>query len=523
MRSLERPALRLVRALDSACHRLLGWRYNPLHQSGTLAVALLIVLITTGLYLLIFYRVSAPWESVARLQGDPFIGRWMRGVHRFASDALVLAIVAHIIRLFAQARSWGARTLAWTSGVILLLLLFTSGWTGFVMVWDTFGAQLALAGARLLDALPILSEPVSRTFAGDRPIPSAFFFLNLFLHVALPLGAGAGIWLHVSRIARPTLLPPRPLLWGMIGALVALALLLPAPLPPHADPFVVATQVPLNLFYAFWLPFAAKLPVWAAWSGAIGTFALLLLVPRFTRRPREGDFAPSVVDPRLCTGCNQCPQDCPWEAITMRKRDDDRPTLVAHVDPALCVSCGICAGSCAPMGVGPALRTGRDQLADIRLLARDVLHVTSLPQVLAICCENAAPAQLDMLRREGAVVQAVPCSGNLHSSVVELALRGGAAGVIVYSCPPRDCRGREGPKWLEARLYHEREAELQARVDRRRVSTATMVIGDAAATLSAFRAFRESLVPLGVLSPEELGEPEAVCETDVAVTTKEAP
>ncbi|MCC7324701.1 MAG: hydrogenase iron-sulfur subunit, partial [Gemmatimonadaceae bacterium] len=419
-----------------------------------------------------------------------------------------------------QARSWGPRTLAWTSGVILLLLLFTSGWTGFVMVWDTFGVQLANAGARLLDVLPIFSEPIARTFAGDRPVPSAFFFLNLFLHVALPLGAGAGIWLHVSRIARPALLPPRPLLWGMTGALVALALLVPAPLPPQADPFLVPATIPLNLFYAFWLPLADRLPVWWAWGGAIATFTLALLVPRLTRRPREGSWAPSVVDPRLCTGCNQCPQDCPWEAITMRERDDGRPTLVAHVDPVLCVSCGICAGSCAPMGVGPVHRTGRDQLTDIRALARDVLDVTALPQVLAICCENAAPLQLDLLRREGAVIHPVPCSGNLHTSVVELALRGGAAGVIVFSCPPRDCRGREGPTWLEARLFHEREAELQARVDRRRVRSATMVVGDGAATVSEFRRFRESLVPLGVLSPDELGDADAICDPVLPASTR---
>ena len=92
MRSLERLALRVVRALDSASHRLLGWRYNPLHQSGAIAVALLALLIITGLYLLIIYRVSAPWESVARLQGDPWLGRWIRGVHRYASDLSLIHI-----------------------------------------------------------------------------------------------------------------------------------------------------------------------------------------------------------------------------------------------------------------------------------------------------------------------------------------------------------------------------------------------------------------------------------------------
>ena len=137
-----------------------------------------------------------------------------------------MAVAAHAIRLFAQERSSGPRALAWVSGIFLLGLLLVSGWTGFVMVWDTFGTQLAVAGARIFDTLPVLSEPVARIFAGDRPVPPAFFFINLFLHVALPLGAAAGIWLHVSRIARPTLLPPRPLLTAMVVVLVVTAVVL---------------------------------------------------------------------------------------------------------------------------------------------------------------------------------------------------------------------------------------------------------------------------------------------------------
>ena len=57
----------------------------------------------------------------------------------------------------------------------------------------------------------------------------------------------------------------------------------------------------------------------------------------------------------------------------------------------------------------------------------------------------------------------------MHTSVVEYLLRSGVGGVLVVGCPPRDCRNREGPKWLEERLYNDREAELKSRVDKRRV------------------------------------------------------
>lgn len=167
----------------------------------------LLLLLITGVWLLLFYRVGAPWASVARVTANPWTGNWVRGLHRYASDVAVVAALIHAFRMFAQGRHWGPRALAWVSGLFLLGMVFVSGWTGYVMVWDSFGRELALEGARLLDALPVLSEPVSRAFAGEHALPSAFFFLNLFAHIAVPLGLGLGLWLHVSRVARPTLLP----------------------------------------------------------------------------------------------------------------------------------------------------------------------------------------------------------------------------------------------------------------------------------------------------------------------------
>ncbi len=507
MALLERFFLRLLRATDAAFTKLYGWRYNIMHQTGTIAVALLSLLIITGLYLLLFYRVGAPWESVARLQADPFLGRWIRSLHRFASDAIVVAVLIHAWRMFAQSRSWGARALAWSSGVILLAVLFVSGWTGYVLVWDRFGAELATTGARMFDVLPLLSEPTRRIFAGDQAIPGAFFFINLFLHVALPLGVAAGLWVHLSHLARPAALPPRVMMYWIGGGLFALALLWPSPLAPKASLLSVDTHVPADLFYAFWLPWANAIPPWLAWAGAIATIGVALSIPFFARRPRTGVLTPSWVDERYCTGCNQCPQDCPWEAITMIPREDRRENqseLVANVDPRKCVSCGICAGSCPPMGVGPAGMTGRDQVKRVRESYGSGDHEL---RPVAICCENAATSHVASLIKRGAEIQFVPCAGNIHTSAIELTLRAGVPGVMIYTCPPRDCKGREGPKWLHERMYNDREAELQPRVDRTRVMTGVMAPGDVSGTIEAWDAFTEQLRVNDHIQPDAFEDP----------------
>jgi ferredoxin len=510
MTPLVRASRKLMSMLDAAANRLYGSTWNPLYQSGTVAVAMLITLLATGLYLVFVYRISAPSASVARIAADPWLGSWIRSLHRYASDVFIAAALLHLFRMFAQSRSWGPRTLAWISGLTLLGVGFICAWTGFVMAWDSFGERLAREGARLLDVLPVLSEPVSRIFAGDKPTPSAFFFVNLFMHIGLPLAMGVMLLLHVSKLARPMLLPPPRVTWSIVGALTVASIIVPAALGPAADPLRLPASTPVNLFSSWWLPLSERMSPLAAWLSIMTIPVALLIVPRLGRKTREGSLAVSAVDPRLCTGCNQCPQDCPWEAITMVKRTDDRPTLLAQVDASKCVSCGICAGSCAPMGIGPPGRTGRDQLAFIREEFSVVLGRSR--RVAAIRCSQSPPRLITMLEARGALVHSVTCAGNLHSSVVERMLRDGAAGVIIYTCPPRDCVNREGVKWIDQRFYHDREAELHARGDRSRIEVVTAAPGTLTGALTSFDAFAARLADRS-LARDEGAEEEPVCDT----------
>jgi len=480
-------SLGLVRRLDRACNRLYGWRFNPLYQTGTLVVLLLVILIATGIYLLIFYRVGAPWQSVAGITDQAWAGRWLRTLHRYASDAAIPAIAIHAFRMFAQRRTWGPRALAWVSGVLLAIIFFACGWTGYVMVWDVQGQLLAIEGARFLDALPIFSEPLGRTFVGSEPLPGAFFFMNLFLHIVLPIGVGVALWIHVSRIARPTLLPPRGLWAGAAGFLIAVSILWPIGMATPAAVSHLPADVPLDLFYGFWVPPSRAVPTWIGWLAFGGLGAVALLIPRITRPSSERQPPPSRVEERYCTECYQCTLDCPYEAIAMVPRADGRFELVARVDPTLCVSCGICAGSCAPMGVGPAGRTGRDQLAAAReLLARERSRARDM---VVIACSRAA-YRTDSAEAAGITVAPVSCAGSIHTSLIELFLRSGMRGVAIVACPPRDCWNREGVKWLEARIFKGREAELKPRVARARIRIFNPADPGASSLEGAIEAFR---------------------------------
>ncbi len=483
---------RLVAPFDRLFDRIFSSRWNPLYQSGSLAGLCFLVTLVTGLYLFLFYKISDPYGSVATIDRTVVLGRWVRSLHRYSADLAVVAVALHLVRKLIQGHTWGPRALAWTSGVALFGVVLLCGWSGLVLVWDMQGQEIAIQGARLLDLLPIFSEPISRMFSGVEPLPSSFFFMNLFLHVALPLGLLALLSVHVARVARPALLPPRPILWVVLTTLAIVALVWPVGLPPPADLTALPGQIPTDLLFAFWLPVAQRVPPLVHLGLWTLGFATLFALVRLWRPGYA--IQTSHVDEDRCTGCTHCYQDCPYEAIAMVEREKparQRSELVARVNPALCVGCGICAASCAPMGVGPAQRTGRDQLAEVRTLIDTVAPTGQ--KVALLACRSGFEEAAELFSGPGRVVLATGCAGSVHMATIDLLLRRGFAGVYLLTCPTRNCSFREGPKWLQARIDAGREAKLPERVDRRRIGLASLSLAELGKARSLLAAFESRL------------------------------
>ena len=450
-------------SVDRVFDRVYSSGYNPLYRSGTLASLCLAVALVTGVYLLFVYEIARPWDSVAAIQRDALIGRWIRALHRYASDAAVVAVALHVLRLLVQGKTWGARVLAWITGVLLTGTMFVSAITGFVLVWDGFGQKLAVAGARMLRLLPLFPEPPDRAFMGDAPVPAQFFFMNLFLHVAVPLGMVALLWLHTSRLARAAWFPERQVMLAALAGLVLLSVAWPAPLPPRADLLAIPGRIATDWFYGFWLPLADFSPSVTFVAAGVLT-ALLTAVPWLLRPARPARSAPSVVDPESCEGCQQCFQDCPYDAIQMIPGlHPERHPLRADVQADLCVSCGLCAGSCASLAIGPPGRTARDQLAAARALVSGCADAGHRSLVVACRYHGGLPGRL---APDPATARfEVDCAGTLHPGTISYLGRH-FADTQVVTCPPQNCLYREGSTLAGARIVGERAPAVAGQIAR---------------------------------------------------------
>lgn len=158
-----------------------GAKWNPFYQLGALGWFYYWVVVISGIYLYIFFDtgVTQAYESLEYLTHEQwYAGGIMRSLHRYASDALVVMMMVHLLREFAMDRFRGPRWFAWFTGVPMLWLVFAAGISGYWMVWDQLAQYIAIATAELFDSLPFFGESIARNFLSDEKLSGRFFYLN---------------------------------------------------------------------------------------------------------------------------------------------------------------------------------------------------------------------------------------------------------------------------------------------------------------------------------------------------------
>ncbi|GBD40859.1 Cytochrome b6 [bacterium HR39] len=498
----------LLRRAFAAAEDLLGRAFppawNPLLNLGALGFFFLWIVVVSGVYVYIFFDtgILQAYASVEYMTNDQWYAAGvMRSLHRYTSDGLVVVMLLHMAREFALERYRGARWFSWVTGVPVMVLMYVAGITGYWLVWDELAFYVALVTTKWFDAAGIFGEPIARNFLSVEHLNDRFFTLMVFLHIAVPLIALILLWVHLQRITRPRINPPRGLAAGVLASLLVLSLVHPATSQGPADLTRVPAEVGLDWFYLPLYPFFDRLPGPLTWTASFVLLFLFLSIPWLPPMRRR---RPARVDPANCNGCARCFADCPYNAITMVPRTDGRPfEREPLVDPSLCVSCGICAGACPtsmPFRRRAELSPGID-LPDLPIaLVRERVHeaaarLSGRPRVLVFGCEPGVP--LDRLDGPAVGTVSLTCAGQLPPAFVDYVLaRGLAEGVLITGCAENGCLHRFGIDWTKARLARERDPRLRARVPDERVRTAFVGVLGRARLERELAAFREELARL---------------------------
>jgi len=139
-------------------------RWSTTWGLGIAAISCFVVTLVTGVLLMFYYK---PYPDVAYLsiKDIHFVvptGRFIRNIHRWSGNLMVLLVLLHMVRVFYTAAYRRPREFNWLIGMGLLTMTLGLSFTGYLLPWDqlaywaiTIGANIAQSPREVTDALGI--------------------------------------------------------------------------------------------------------------------------------------------------------------------------------------------------------------------------------------------------------------------------------------------------------------------------------------------------------------------------------
>ena len=275
---------------------------------GLICLYLFIIEWVTGVYLMFYYEPStgAAYGRILDLDYVITFGRLMRNLHRWAAEAMVVAVALHMCRVFYTGAYKPPREFNWILGVVLLLLTLALSFTGYLLPWDQLSFWAVTVGTNIVSYAPVLGPKLRFVLLGGDSVGSDALLRFYTLHVlAVPALAALIINYHIWRVVKDgglahplqrhpggeekTAPAPRTdaellVFVVLMAGLVAASLLFDAPLEEEANPLR-----PSNPSKAPWyfLGLQELVSYSAFWGGVMVPTVLtlfLLFLPYFDRK-----------------------------------------------------------------------------------------------------------------------------------------------------------------------------------------------------------------------------------------------
>jgi quinol-cytochrome oxidoreductase complex cytochrome b subunit len=279
-------------------HLRLWW-----YALGGTAGMLFVGQIFTGLLLCVYYQPTpaAAWDSVHHLMEDVPYGWWIRSLHKWGANLMVVAVSLHLLRVFFTGAYRRPREVNWLIGCALFVLTLVLGFTGYSLVYEQLSFWGATVGANITEAVPFIGPGLANAIRGGDTVGAATLSRFFILHAAVLPGLAMALVLgHITLVrllgvseqapgtaaaAKTYPLIPDHLLTELAVGLVlligatCLSVLLPAELGPRADPLNTPEHIKPEWYFYFTFRWLKLSSLRAGVLGVGAALALLFLWP----------------------------------------------------------------------------------------------------------------------------------------------------------------------------------------------------------------------------------------------------
>jgi quinol-cytochrome oxidoreductase complex cytochrome b subunit len=165
-------------------------RFNLTFGLGGMAVLLVVIQILTGLLLKFHYEPSPEnaYNSILNLQSGLLFGKMLRNIHHWSAILLLWVTFLHMLRVLFTGAYRKPRHATWIFGMVLLILVILSNFTGYLLPWDQLSYWAVTISTNLLEYIPVIGHSIKLSLLGGQEVDRATLtnFFNLHTGI-LPL------------------------------------------------------------------------------------------------------------------------------------------------------------------------------------------------------------------------------------------------------------------------------------------------------------------------------------------------
>ena len=155
----------------------------------------------TGALLMLHYVPGHPeaYSSVLNITHVVDYGFFVRNVHYWCGQGMVVFVVLHMVRVFVTRAYAPPRHFNWLIGVVLLAATLLVDFTGYILVWDDRAVWACTMAGNLAAEIPIVGNFVRLALFGPldgpgTPLVRLYTWHAILLPVTISLLSGWHFW-----------------------------------------------------------------------------------------------------------------------------------------------------------------------------------------------------------------------------------------------------------------------------------------------------------------------------------------
>ncbi len=175
------------------------------YVTGSMLVFAFVTQAITGIFLWMAYSPSSQtaWESVYYIQHEMWGGWFVRGIHHFMAQAMVVVLALHLLQVVVDGAYRAPREVNFWLGLILMKITLGLGLTGYLLPWDQKGYWATSVATNLMTLVPFAGTQIQQIVVGGQDYGHATLTRFFALHAGvLPAALIGFLALHIAVFRR---------------------------------------------------------------------------------------------------------------------------------------------------------------------------------------------------------------------------------------------------------------------------------------------------------------------------------